>query len=133
MKDGELSLRAFWKRSVRLTQALLLLGAALLYLCAPNGRALALGLLLGGIVSVLRFKARYAALRCAGGAGMLVGARLLGYGLSALALALAFTQPETFSPWSTVGGLVTMNFCVVAAELFWKEDPARRPLTGESG
>jgi len=109
----------FWKRAVRLATGVLLVGAGVLYFCFPAGRALALGLLLGGAISICRYRLRYGALvrlRQAG-AGALVRAQLTGYALNALALAAAFLFSHTVSPWTTIAGLLAMNVSVITTEL----------------
>jgi hypothetical protein len=117
VQQCDAQLQAFWQRSVRLAQVVLLLGALILYLAVPdNGRALALGLLLGGTASILRYKLSLRAL-LSGQAATMVRTRMLNFALSGIALALAFWQRETFSPWSTAAGLIVMNgsILIVAA------------------
>jgi hypothetical protein len=117
VQQCDAQLQAFWQRSVRLAQVVLLLGALILYLAVPdNGRALALGLLLGGTASILRYKLSLRAL-LSGQAATMVRTRMLNFALSGIALALAFWQRETFSLWSTAAGLIVMNgsILIVAA------------------
>ncbi len=129
------SLERFWQRSSRLSQALLLAGAALLLV--SSGRAAALGLLLGGIVSVLRFRWRYVALRRGAPAGAFVRRRLLAYSLTGATLALAFRLDHLLDPWATVAGLFAMNIAVLATEFLWPDSDGRpqrttSPSPGES-
>ncbi|MCD6416829.1 MAG: hypothetical protein J7M08_09070 [Planctomycetes bacterium] len=105
----------FWQRALRLAQVISLCGAVALYLLW--GRAAALGLLLGAIVSILRFSLRYRAMRGRPDAARLVRLRLAGYLLSGAALGLAFGLSGLFSPWTTAGGLLVMNVAIVATEL----------------
>lgn len=115
--EGEHQLQTFWKRANRLANAGALAGALGLYFLAPDGRALALGLLLGAMAGVARFRISYRMLRRADSPRTVVLTRLVGYGLSGGALLLAFLLPQTFSPWTTIPGLLLMNAAVVAAEL----------------
>ncbi len=117
MRSSERELLAFWKRAVRSAWLLIVTGAVVLYLAAPNGPALALGLVLGGAISVLRFHGRLRALANLRAAAPLVRGRLMGYALNAAVLGVAFTYPETISPWSTAAGLLVMNVSIVAAEV----------------
>ncbi len=115
MERGRSELEAFWGHSTRIAQVLALVGAGGLYLLA--GRELALGLLLGAIVSMLRFWLRYRAMRRGTSPGALIRIRLFAYALSGAALGLAFSCPGVFSPWAAIPGLLVMNIAVVAAEL----------------
>ncbi|MFO8009010.1 MAG: ATP synthase subunit I [Candidatus Brocadiia bacterium] len=123
-RDG---LGLFWARSSRLAQVLLLAGAAVLY--AFWGRAAALGLLFGGIVSILRFWWRYVALRRGAPARAFVQRRLLAYALTGAALAAAFWLDHLLEPWATVAGLFAMNASVLATELLWYGAPGSRERT----
>ena len=118
--DGDESLRAFWKRTVRLSYALTFGGAAVLFAALANGRAAAIGFLLGGSVSVLRFSLRYRALARLNSVGPLVRLRLLTYALNGLALAVAFARADAVSPWTTAAGLLVMNVSLIATELLYK-------------
>ncbi len=117
MSGGTEQLRAFWQRSVRLAHLFIALGAVALYFGLRDGRAAALGLILGGAASVLRFNLRYRALLRLGAVGPLVRVRLMTYALNAAVLAVAFGFRETISPWTTATGLLAMNAAVIAAEL----------------
>jgi len=110
-------LRAFWSGAVRLAHVVLVAGGLGLYGALDNGRAAALGFLLGGTVSILRFRLRYRAMLRSMDAGGLVRVRLVTYALNAVALVPAFGWPHTCWPWSTVAGLLLMNACVVLTEL----------------
>jgi len=118
-READQALKAFWQRATRLARYGLLGAAAALYALAPGGRALALGLLVGGTASMLRFQISYTVLRAGGSAAALVRTRMLNYAISGAALVLAFAAPQTFSPWTTVPGLLAMNAAVIAAELLW--------------
>ncbi len=115
MNDGRQELERFWRRAVHLAQGAALGGAAALYLL--GGRGPALGLLLGSLVSMLRFHLRYRSLRRGPSTGALVRLRLLNYLLSGAALAVAFTFSEVISPWTTIAGLLVMNVSVIISEL----------------
>ena len=108
-------LRRFSRACARVTQIGTLAGAAVLY--GMLGATAALGLLLGGVAGMLRFQLRYAAIVRGPSVPSLVQARLLGYALSAGALALGFAFPTVASPWSTAAGLLAMNVSVVAVAL----------------
>ncbi len=118
-------LQSFWKRAVRLAKVLLVVGSAALYVV--GGRALALGLVLGAGVSVVRFDLRYRALLKGRPAATLVRLRLASYALSAAALGLAFGFPHLFSPWSAAPGLLAMNLCVIVAEMTVRGTEGRAP------
>ncbi len=120
-------LRAFYRRAVRLAQLLIIVGSVTLYLAMANGRAAALGLIVGGSVGILRYCLRLRALLRLGSAGPLVRSRLVGYGLNAAALGAAFGFPETIWPWSTVAGLLLMNASLIATELRRRDDAAPAP------
>ncbi len=117
MSSSERELLVFWKRAVRSAWLLMVTGAVILYLAAPNGPALALGLALGGAISVLRFQGRLRALVNLRTAAPLVRGRLMGYALNAAVLGVAFSYPESISPWSTAAGLLVMNVSIVATEV----------------
>ena len=125
--DADQALKAFWRRATRLARVGLLGGAAALYTLAPGGRALALGLLLGGTASMLRFQLSYNVMRRGGSAGAMVRTRVLNYAISGAALVAAFAVPQTFSPWTAVPGLLAMNAAVIAAELLWPDRTPRTP------
>jgi len=112
---------------------LIVLGSGALLLLPRHGLALAFGLLLGGAVSLLRFNLRFRALAAARTAGPVVRARLLGYGLNALALGAAFWRPEAASPWTTAAGLFAMNVAVVAAELLGPREAMGATARGDLG
>ncbi|MFW6189388.1 MAG: hypothetical protein ACOC7T_03055 [Planctomycetota bacterium] len=101
-----------------------------MFALAPNGRALALGLLLGGVVSQVRFRIRYSAVQHADSARPMLRTAFANYGLNAAALGVAFLLSSTFSPWATVAGLLTMNAAVVAAELLSPESRSDGPEPG---
>ena len=125
----------FWKRAVRFAIAVVLASAGVLYFCFPAGKRLALGLLLGGAISIFRYRLRYRALMRLreAGAPALVRVRLIGYVLNALALGAAFFFRQTVSPWTTVAGLFVMNASLIATELFSRDTPlsAEKPGIGE--
>jgi hypothetical protein len=123
VEDGAQRLRDFWARAVRLAQISLVGGAAVLYLCLEDGRAAALGLLLGGATSILRFRLRYKALLGLRAPGPLVRMQLLSYALNGAVLAAAFALRDTVSPWATVAGLFVMNVSVIASEILTKDEP----------
>ena len=50
-------------------------------------------------------------------AAPLVRGRLMGYALNAAVLGVAFSYPESISPWSTAAGLLVMNVSIVATEV----------------
>lgn len=119
-----------WRCANRLATFTALAGAVVLYFAVDPGRALALGLLLGSIVSILRFKLSYGTMRASLEADAqstppmlrirpMLGIRVVNYGLSAGALAVAFLLPATFSPWTAVPGLFVMNAAILASELLW--------------
>jgi len=116
-QPGGAELRAFWRTALRLAHVVLAAGALGLYGALANGRAAALGFLLGGTVSILRFRLRYRSMLKSPDAGALVRLRLVSYVLNAVALAPAFAWPQKCWPWSTVAGLMLMNVCVVLTEL----------------
>lgn len=125
MGEGSLSavpLRAFWVKSQRLAVIVIAVAAPLLYCLHEQGKALALGWLLGGTASILRYRLHYRVLmrllRVEGtGGGILVRTRLLTYLLSGAALAAAFCFRAVISPWTTIAGLFVMNVCVIVTEL----------------
>jgi hypothetical protein len=116
MEASSGDLQVFWKRARRLAHLAMAAGALALLFAMQNGRAAALGLILGGSVSVLRFALAYRMLNRPTPVAR-VSVRLVGYALSGAALAAAFAMPELFWPWSTVAGLLLMNVCIIAAEL----------------
>ena len=111
-------LQQLWHAARGLAVCAVLAGAAGLYAFFEGGRALALGFILGGATSILRYRFRYSALlkMQAKGAGVAVRSRFYGYAANAVALAVAFLARPMISPWSTIAGLFVMNACVVAAE-----------------
>ncbi len=115
MKDDRTEAAAFWRRASRIAQVLALTAAGTLYFLA--GREYALGLLLGAIVSMVRFRLRYRAMLQSPTAGGLVRLRLMNFVLSGAGLAVAFLWPAVFSPWGAIPGLLVMNASVIAAEL----------------
>jgi hypothetical protein len=118
MDDGEQRLLSFWRTARRLAVAIVLGGAAVLYVAAPEGRPVALGWVLGGAVSILRYTAYFRALgRIAASPGAVVRARLIMYAMSGAALAVAFAFAETFSLFGTAAGLLAMNAAVFVAGL----------------
>jgi len=118
-------LERLWHASRRVATVLVLGAAALLYVSMDNGVALALGLILGGLASMLRYRLKYSALTQMpeGGAGKLVRSRFYGYLVTAAALAVAFLGRPLISPWSTIPGLFVMNACLIAVELLVVQDP----------
>ena len=129
-ESGNRGLVRFWSRCVRLCQKAALGGALVLYLA--GGRALALGLLLGAAVGILRFHLRYRALLRGASAAALVRLRLMSYAMSALSLGAAFAWRGQLSPWSCAAGLVLMNASVIAAELLRGGAGARAGKAGGS-
>jgi hypothetical protein len=121
MGDPRLHTDRFWRRATRTAQCGVLGGAVLLYALAPNGRALAIGLLLGAVASMARFRLMYGALVRMRSSKGLVKVRLVNYVLSGAALALAFAMADTISPWTTVAGLFAMNASLIATELLWSD------------
>lgn len=115
MENDRTEAAAFWRRASRIAQALALTAAGALYFLA--GREYALGLLLGAIVSMVRFRLRYRAMLQSPTAGGLVRLRLITYAMSGAALAVAFLWPAVFNPWGAIPGLLVMNVSVIAAEL----------------
>jgi len=117
-------LQAFWQRSVRLAQGALLVGAFVLYVAVPElGTPLALGLLLGGMASIRRYRLSLRAL-LSGQAGAMVRTRMLNFAISGAALGLAFWQKDVFSPWSTAAGLLVMNGSIVIVAARSPKKPA---------
>jgi hypothetical protein len=123
-------LAAFFRRAVRTAQALVLGGAALMYFLLSNGKALALGLLLGGAVSIVRYDLSFRVMAKSPPASTLVRTRLITYVLSGTALALAFWQRQQINPWTTAIGLFAMNGTIVATE--WLSRRRARPGAGEA-
>lgn len=117
MNRADQELRTFWRRSVWLAHCIVLAGAVLLYCALTDGRALALGLLLGGATGILRFRLSYRAMVRGRSAGALVRTRLMTYALSALALGLAFWRREQINPWTTAIGLFVMNGSILLTEM----------------
>ena len=119
MRSSASQLERLWRASRRAAVVAVLAGAAVLYVAFEDGDALALGLILGGTASVLRYALRYSALLRIGGsgAGGLVRSRFYGYFVNAAALLVAFLARPAISPWSAIAGLFVMNACVVATEL----------------
>jgi hypothetical protein len=128
--DGQRQLETFWKTALRVARGIALIGAVILY--AFGGRPPALGLLLGSLVSILRFQMRHSAMRKGPTTAALVRLRLIGYGMSAAALALAFAFRSVFSPWTTAPGLLVMNVSVVVAELLCRREDARARTPGNT-
>lgn len=116
MADKTDELARFWKRAVNLSHLITGLGAIVLLFALPQGRAAAVGLIVGGLAGVLRWRLRYGAVRRMD-RGALVRSRLIGYAVSGAALALAFGLRQIIWPWSTVAGLLVMNVAVVTTEL----------------
>jgi len=119
MDHTSAELRRLWHVSRRVATGLVLALAALLYVLMDDGVALALGLILGALASMLRYRLKYSALvqMPQGGAGKLVRSRFFGYLITAAALAVAFLARPLISPWTTIPGLFVMNACVLAVEL----------------
>ena len=105
----------FWKQVKGLSTGFALAGAALLFLLFENGRPLALGFLLGSIASIIRFRLQYRSLvaMAKSDASPMVKGGLLGYGLNALALAVAFIFRPILSPWTAIAGLLITNACTL--------------------
>ena len=123
--------KAFWRRANRLATSIALVGGVVLYIAFEDGRALAMGLLLGALVSLLRFRLRYRAVTSGASKGALLRTGFFSYGLSAAGLALAFGFPDTFSPWTTIAGLFAMNAALILAELLTPREGA--PSSGVRG
>jgi len=123
MSDAYSAAERLLRRASRAATLAVLAGAVVLYVGFREGRPLALGLIVGGAASILRYRMRYRALVRLpdAGAGVLVRARLLGYLLSGAALAVAFLLRRTISPWSAIAGLFVMNGCILAVELFSRD------------
>ena len=111
-------LKVVWQRANLCATAITMLAQCSLYVVMERGRAGALGVLLGGLAGLIRFRLRYRALSGGKvGVSSLVGARMLGYFITAAALGAAFAWSEEISPWAAVGGTLIINFCIVAFEL----------------
>jgi hypothetical protein len=115
MDSGEERLLSFWQAARRLAGAIILGGAAVCLVALPDGRAAALGWVLGGAVSVLRYTVYFRALGRMQSPGPLVRARLVMYAMSAAALAVAFASRGTVSLLATAAGLLAMNAAVFIA------------------
>jgi hypothetical protein len=115
MDSGEERLLSFWRMARRLAGAMVPGGAAILYFALPNGRAAALGWILGGAVSILRYTVYFRALGRMTSPGPAVRARLIMYAMSGAALAVAFAFRGTFSLLATAAGLLAMNAAVFIA------------------
>jgi hypothetical protein len=123
VSTGKQQLLEFWKRSVRLAVAVTLAVALALWVFWPadwpfQGRSLALGLLLGSIAGVARFRLSLRTLLRNPTSGAMVRSRLLGYGISAAALLIAFLL-EPISPWACALGLLVMNAALVLTD--WRD------------
>lgn len=90
-----------------------------------EGRTLALGLLLGSAAGIARFRLSLSVLLRGPTSGAMVRARLMGYGISAVALLIAFLLRDTISPWTTAVGLLVMNAALLLTD--WRERRARTP------
>jgi hypothetical protein len=125
-------LKRLWHVSRRVATGLVLAVAALLYVAAEDGVALALGLILGALASMLRYRLKYSALvqMPRAGAGKLVRSRFFGYLITAAALAVAFLARPLISPWTTIPGLFVMNVCLLAVEVLVIQ---RRDAQAEGG
>lgn len=118
MNTGKEQILEFWSKSVRLTVAAALAGSLALWaLAGDNGRALALGLLLGTMAGVIRFRIALRTLMAGPSAGAVVRSRMIGYVISGAALLVAFLFRERISPWTTAVGLLVMNGSLVLNEM----------------
>jgi hypothetical protein len=130
VSTGKEQLLEFWRRSVRLAVALTLAAAVALWALWPadwpfSGRALALGLLLGSAAGVARFRLSLGVLLRGPTASAMVRSRLLGYGLSAVALLVAFLLRDSISPWTCAVGLLMMNGALLLTD--WRERHGEPP------
>jgi hypothetical protein len=117
MDDGERRLLSFWRTARLLALVLVLGGAAVAWFALREGRPVALGWLLGGMVSILRYSLYFRALGRMVSPGVVIRARLVMYALSGAALAVAFALPGRFSLLGTAAGLLAMNAAVFFAGL----------------
>lgn len=118
--NGNEELKSFWRRALVLAAVITGCVAAGLYFGLADGRAAVLGWLLGSATSVLRFALTYRTLRAGIAPGPMVRVRLLNYGLSAAALAVAFACRPAVNPLAAAVGLLAMNAAVVLAGVLWR-------------
>ena len=119
VSTGQQQLLEFWKRSVRLAVAVTLAVALALWALWPSeGRPLALGLLLGSMAGIARFRLSLGTLLRGPTSAAMVRSRLLGYGISAAALLIAFLL-EPISPWTCALGLLVMNAALLLTD--WRD------------
>jgi hypothetical protein len=132
VSTGTDQLLDFWRRSVRLAVAVTLAAGAALWVLWPQewlfeGRALALGLVLGSAAGVARFRLSLRTLLKGPTSAGMVRARLLGYGISAAALLVAFLLRDAVSPWACAVGLLMMNAALVITD--WRDRRKEPPTT----
>lgn len=130
MNKAESQLQSFWRRANLLASTMVLVGAVALLIAAPHGEALAMGLLLGGISSIARYRLTYRALRRGDRSG-LVRTRMLNYALSAAVLAVAFVWSDAFSPWTAAPGLLAMNVALILTDLLRREENVSTQAVGD--
>ena len=125
-------MKRLWHVARRVAVGLVLAAAAVMYVALERGDALALGLILGGAASLLRYRLKYTAVLTMQekGAGRLVRSRFYGYLINAAALAAAFWARPVISPWTAIAGLFVMNVCVVAVEMLVIQEDRARPEAG---
>jgi hypothetical protein len=128
VSTGKKQLLEFWRRSVRLAVAVALAGAVALWVFWPtgwpggSGRSLALGLLLGSMAGIARFRLSLGVLLSGPTSAAMVRSRLMGYGISGAALLVAFLLRPTVSPWTCAVGLLVMNGALLLTN--WREQRA---------
>jgi hypothetical protein len=130
VSTGKKQLLEFWRRSVRLAVGLALAGALALWALWPQdwpagtGRSLALGLLLGSAAGVARFRLSLGVLLGGPSRAAMVRSRLMGYGVSAAALLVAFLFRSAISPWTCAVGLLVMNAALLLTN--WRDQRTGR-------